>query len=270
MKYVKYGALVIITFVMIAGIAIPLSPSPQGWLEFPLIPGLEDKARNIFFHVPTAWTTVVAFLVSTYYGIRYLRTKKIDYDLISVSSAGLGLLFCILATVTGAFWAKFNWGSYWNWDPRQTSIFILLLIYGAYFALRSAIDVEEKRAALSTVYTIVAGLTVLLAIMFYATNRSVDLSAWMESWSSDRGATVAPAADPITEEEYQAAVRSILASESGAETTYDALVLLRVPGSMQPFHIDLIIAYGKLASGNAPDGEARFAALVAQYPWLSL
>lgn len=160
MKYVKYGALVIITFVMIAGIAIPLSPSPQGWLEFPLIPGLEEKARNIFFHVPTAWTTVVAFLVSTYYGIRYLRTKKLDYDLISVSSAGLGLLFCILATVTGAFWAKFNWGSYWNWDPRQTSIFILLLIYGAYFALRSAIDVEEKRAALSTVYAIVAGLTV--------------------------------------------------------------------------------------------------------------
>lgn len=160
MKYVKYGALVLITLVMIAGIAIPLSPSPQGWLEFPVIPALEDKARNIFFHVPTAWTTVLAFLVSTYYGIRYLRTKKLDYDLISVSSAGLGLLFCILATVTGAFWAKFNWGSYWNWDPRQTSIFILLLIYGAYFALRSAIDVEEKRAALSAVYAIVAGLTV--------------------------------------------------------------------------------------------------------------
>ncbi len=160
MKYVKYGAVVIITFVMIAGIAIPLSPSPQGWLEFPVIPGLEEKARNIFFHVPMAWTTVVAFLVSTYYGIRYLRTKKLDYDLISVSSAGLGFLFCVLATVTGAFWAKFNWGSYWNWDPRQTSIFILLLIYSAYFALRSAIDVEEKRAALSAVYAIVAGLTV--------------------------------------------------------------------------------------------------------------
>lgn len=160
MKYVKYGAVVIITFVMIAGIAIPLSPSPQGWLEFPRIPGLEEKARNIFFHVPTAWTTVVAFLVSTYYGIRYLRTKKLDYDLISVSSAGLGFLFCVLATVTGAFWAKFNWGSYWNWDPRQTSIFILLLIYSAYFALRSAIDGEEKRAALSAVYAIVAGLTV--------------------------------------------------------------------------------------------------------------
>ncbi|MGH2567879.1 MAG: cytochrome c biogenesis protein CcsA, partial [Bacteroidota bacterium] len=72
----------------------------------------------------------------------------------------LGFLFCVLATVTGALWARFNWGSFWNWDPRQVSIFILLLIYGAYFALRSAIESEEKRASLSAVYSILAGLTV--------------------------------------------------------------------------------------------------------------
>ncbi len=160
MTAVKYGSIVIITFVIIAGLAIPLVPSPQGLLEFPIIPGLEEKARNIFFHVPTAWTTVLAFLVSMFYGIRYLRKKNIDDDLKSVTSAGLGFLFCILATVTGALWAKFNWGSFWNWDPRQTSIFILLLIYGAYFALRSAVETDEKRATLSAVYSIIAGLTV--------------------------------------------------------------------------------------------------------------
>ncbi|TLY33433.1 MAG: cytochrome C biogenesis protein, partial [Ignavibacteria bacterium] len=60
---------------------------------------------------------------------------------------------------TGALWAKFNWGSFWNWDPRETSIFVLLLMYGAYFALRSAIDVEEKRALLSGAYAIIAGAT---------------------------------------------------------------------------------------------------------------
>lgn len=160
MKFVKLGSIVLITLVIIAGLAIPLVPAPQSVLEFPIIPGLEEKARNIFFHVPTAWTTVVAFLVALFYGVRYLRTKNIDYDLKSVTSAGLGLLFCILATVTGAMWAKFNWGSFWNWDPRQTSIFILLMIYGAYFALRSAIEVEEKRATLSAAYAIIAGLTV--------------------------------------------------------------------------------------------------------------
>jgi len=160
MAFIRYASILLVTFSLIAGIAIPLAQAPQSWLQFPSIPGLEEKARNIFFHVPTAWTTVVAFLVSMFYGLKYLRTKNIDDDLISVSSAGLGFLFCILATVTGALWAKFNWGSYWNWDPRQTSIFILLLIYGAYFALRSAVESDEKRGTLSAVYSIIAGLTV--------------------------------------------------------------------------------------------------------------
>jgi len=98
--------------------------------------------------------------MSMWYSIRYLKTRESDYDLKSFSSAQLGFLFCILATATGSLWAKFNWGSFWNWDPRQTSIFILLMIYGAYFALRSAIDSEEQRAKLSSVYSIIAGVTV--------------------------------------------------------------------------------------------------------------
>ena len=160
MKLVKLGAAALITIVIVAGIAIPTSPEPTSWFQFPVIPGLEEKARNIFFHVPTAWTTVVAFLVSLYYGARYLRTRQADDDIRSVSAASLGFMFCFLATITGSIWAKFNWGSFWNWDPRETSIFILLLIYGAYFALRSSLEVEEMRAKLSAVYSIVAGLTV--------------------------------------------------------------------------------------------------------------
>jgi heme exporter protein C len=95
-----------------------------------------------------------------WHGILYLRKQEIEYDLRSVASAGLGMMLCFLATVTGAIWAKFNWGSFWNWDPREVSIFILLLIYGAYFVLRSAIEEESRRATLSSVYSIIAGVTV--------------------------------------------------------------------------------------------------------------
>lgn len=149
-----------ITLVITAGLLFPMAPVPQHWFEFPVIPGLEEKARILFFHVPMAWITVVAFITSMVYGIRFLRTKNFDEDAKSVSSASLGLLFCLLATVTGSIWAKFNWGSFWNWDPRETSIVVLLLIYGAYFALRSAIDSDEKRATLSAVYAVIAGVTV--------------------------------------------------------------------------------------------------------------
>ncbi len=155
----KIGLVVWLTVVIIAGFAMPMVPAPAHWYELPIIPALEEKARIIFFHVPMSWTTLVAFFASMGYGIMYLKTKNLDYDLRSVSAAGLGTMFCILATVTGSIWAKFNWGSFWNWDPRETSIFVLLLIYGAYFALRSAIEVDEKRATLSAVYAIIAGVT---------------------------------------------------------------------------------------------------------------
>ena len=148
-----------LTVVICLGLLLPIVPRPEFWYQFPIIPGLEEKARILFFHVPTAWLSVIAFISSMIYGIKYLRKRKLDDDIKSASAAGLGFMFCILATVTGAIWAKFSWGTYWNWDPRQTSIFVLLLIYGAYFALRSAVDIEEKRATLAAVYSIIAAVT---------------------------------------------------------------------------------------------------------------
>jgi heme exporter protein C len=145
--------------VIVLGLGLPMVATPVEWYQLPVIPGLEDKARIIFFHVPTAWLAVVGFAMSLIFGVRYLRSRKVDDDIKSSASAGIGFMFCILATVTGAIWAKFSWGTYWNWDPRQTSIFVLLLIYGAYFALRSAIEVEEKRATLAAAYSIIAAVT---------------------------------------------------------------------------------------------------------------
>ncbi len=147
-------------FVIVTGISFPIVMHPTSWSEFPIIPGLEEKAKIIFFHVPTAWLSVVAFLMAMVYGIKYLRNKNLDDDAKSSAALQLGMMFSILATITGSIWAKFNWGTFWNWDPRETSIFILLLIYGSLFALRSAIDNEDKRARLSAVYSIIAFLTV--------------------------------------------------------------------------------------------------------------
>jgi len=151
---------VLMTLVIIAGITFPIVEKPSTWFEFPFIPGLEEKAKIIFFHVPTAWLSVIAFLMAMIYGIKYLRNQNIDDDSKSAAALQLGMVFTILATITGSIWAKFTWGSFWHWDPRETSIFILLLIYGSLFALRSAVENEDKRAKLSAVYSIIAFLTV--------------------------------------------------------------------------------------------------------------
>lgn len=115
-----------------------------------------EAARIIFFHVPNAIVASIAFLVAMVYAMKYLKRRNPMDDAKSAISAELGLLFAVLATVTGSLFAYMQWGSWWNWDPRETSIVILLLIYAAYFALRAAVDSPEKRASLSAVYAILA------------------------------------------------------------------------------------------------------------------
>ena len=130
------------------------------FLYAPAALGLGELSRIIFFHVPLAWVGVLAYLVAMVYGIRYLKYGRMRDDRMSVFNAEVGFAFTILATITGAIFARHTWGMYWNWDPRQTSIFILLLIYGAFFLLRSAIDDEERRARLASVYSILAFISV--------------------------------------------------------------------------------------------------------------
>ena len=134
------------------------------WAAFMYVPPAEkfigESSRIVFFHVPTAWVATLAFLVSCVASVMYLRRRDPKDDTRASVSAGLGLLFAVLATVTGAVFARIMWGAYWNWDPRQTSIVILLLIYSAYFALRAAIPDPERRAALAAVYAILAFVTV--------------------------------------------------------------------------------------------------------------
>jgi heme exporter protein C len=130
------------------------------WMTFPLIQGLGELGRNMLFHVPMAMVAFIAFVVAMVNSILYLRRKKADYDRRARAASAAGLLFTILATVTGAIWAKFSWGSFWNWDPRQTSIFILLLIYFAYFILRSLLEEsEDKKARVAAVYNIIAAVS---------------------------------------------------------------------------------------------------------------
>jgi heme exporter protein C len=133
-------------------IAVFLMPAPQQELG--------DVSRIFFFHVPVAWVAVLAFFISMLNSVFLLRKKELKYDIQAASAARLGFLFCILAMITGMIFAKNTWGSFWNWDPRETSIFILVLIYGAYFALRSAVEIQERKASLSAVYSILAFLTV--------------------------------------------------------------------------------------------------------------
>jgi len=129
-------------------------------LVAPLVPMLQETTRVLYFHIPSAWVTVLALGWSMVNSVLYLLRRDLRNDDHAASAAELGLVFCVVATVTGSIWAKSMWGSWWNWDPRETSIFFVLLIYAAYLALRGSIEGDEKRARLSAIYSILAFVAV--------------------------------------------------------------------------------------------------------------
>lgn len=118
-----------------------------------------QSSRILFFHVPMAWAAFVAFITAGVYSLRYLfggrspgGLRDPRHDRAARAAIELGLLFGVLATVTGAIWSRIMWGSWWNWDPRQTSIVMALIFNGAYLALRDAVEDAEKRARLAAAY----------------------------------------------------------------------------------------------------------------------
>jgi len=127
-----------------------------------------DNARAVFFHVPSAVLSSISYFVGVFYAAQYLlgrqrgdrkglRISNLQTDAKSVVAMELGFLFCLLATITGSIFAGIQWGSFWNWDPRETSIIIMLLLYAGYLVLRGALaEKPEARARLSAVYALVA------------------------------------------------------------------------------------------------------------------
>ena len=130
------------------------------FLWVPAHEGLGNVGRIVIVHVPTGWLTSVAFLVSAIYSALYLRRGRAADDANAVAAAELGLIFSVLATLTGAIFAKVVWGTFWNWDPRETAIAVLMLIYAAYFALRSSIEDVTRQRRLSAIYALLAFVTV--------------------------------------------------------------------------------------------------------------
>ena len=150
MKFVL-GACIVILTVMVAGAIFFVVPPAEG---------LGNLVRIAFLHIPAAWVSVIAFFMSAWWAAAYLRRGNIRDDARSFSSARLGFVFTLLATVSGAVFSKLTWGAYWNWDPRQTTILVLLLIYGAYLTLRAAMEEYNRRARVSAVYSLFSFLTV--------------------------------------------------------------------------------------------------------------
>jgi heme exporter protein C len=121
--------------------------------------------RIIYFHVPIAWLSMLAFLVTMICSIGYLVTRNRKWDSRALSSAELGIVFTVAAAASGSIWAKPAWNVWWTWDPRLTTYTVMFLLYIGYFMLRNAMDDPARRARFAAVYGIFAFLSVPITFM---------------------------------------------------------------------------------------------------------
>jgi ABC-type transport system involved in cytochrome c biogenesis permease subunit len=117
----------------------------------------------IYLHIPVAWNMYFAFTLALIGSILFLWKGMIKYDVLSYAAVVLGVLYGFAALTTGILWANEVWGSPWNWDPRQTSVLILLLAYAGYIALRFSITDIERARVFSASYAIAAYVTLPLS-----------------------------------------------------------------------------------------------------------
>lgn len=136
----------------------------------PRVGELGQTSRNLFYHVPMWFTMYLVMFVSLFYTLRYLRTLRVEDDIKARVAAQIGILFGLVGLFTGIVWSRVTWGAlypdseplaWWSWDPKQTFALAAILMYVAYFLLRSSVDDPQKRARVAAVYNVFAGASLI-------------------------------------------------------------------------------------------------------------
>ena len=135
-------------------------------LTAPLERVMGEVQKVFYFHIGTAWTALLGFILAGVFSVVYLITKNLRWDKFQVAAIEVSLVFFLITIVLGSIWARPAWNTWWTWDPRLTTAAITELIYAAYFMLRQGIDDPDRRARFGAVYALVGALSA--PITFFA------------------------------------------------------------------------------------------------------
>lgn len=136
--------------------------------------GDEQLAQRIFYiHMGCNLGAFAGFLLSVVGSVVYLVKRDLDWDRVAQAAIEAGLVFGLGTVVTGMFWAKPTWNTYWTWDPRLTTSTITVLVYIAYLLFRNGIDNRRTRARFGSIYAILAFLSVPLTFFSARFFRSI-------------------------------------------------------------------------------------------------
>ncbi len=114
-----------------------------------------ETVRIMYVHVPAAWLSMMCYSVMALSALGTLVWRHPLADVSAKAAAPIGACFTLVALITGSLWGKPMWGTWWVWDARLTSVFVLFLMYLGLIALGRAMDDPTRAAKVSAVLILV-------------------------------------------------------------------------------------------------------------------
>jgi len=139
---------IVLAFALITGLSLALVFSPIDYLQ-------KDTVRIMYVHVPSSWISLFIFLIIGISSFISLIFKLRVFSVYAKSLAPIGLVFSLISVVTGSLWGYPTWGTFWSWDGRLTSMFVLVLTYFLYVSLWSFIKNYNSAEKITNIIGIV-------------------------------------------------------------------------------------------------------------------
>ncbi len=148
-KFVLFFFIVVLSI----GLVEALFLSPEDYIQ-------SHSVRIMYVHVPAAWTSLGIFSLIALLSIINFIFKNKNFSIIAKSLAPSGLVFNLIALVTGSIWGKPTWGTWWAWDARITSMLILLLFYAMYIIAWKIFDNKENVSKITSIIAILGVINI--------------------------------------------------------------------------------------------------------------
>ncbi|MGH2617391.1 MAG: c-type cytochrome biogenesis protein CcsB [Thermomicrobiales bacterium] len=112
----------------------------------PLMTAHVSSAILAYATFAVAFAAAVLFLIASRWRVAWLPSAELLDDL-GFRAVTIGFPAMSLVLILGSVWAYRAWGTYWQWDPKETAALFTWLLYGVYLHTRSLRGWRGSRSA---------------------------------------------------------------------------------------------------------------------------
>ena len=143
--------LVLSIVLLIVGLVFAFFLSPDDYQQ-------GSTVRIMYVHVPSAWLSLMTYLIMTVYSIIALAFRMPFGFIVNTAVAPIGAIFTLVCIISGSLWGKPMWGTWWVWDARLTSVAVLFIIYLIIIFINFSFENVKVREKIAAIFILVGSI----------------------------------------------------------------------------------------------------------------